>query len=471
MLRAGSGSGGSGVVNGLGSTRFINSQIPVVLLGDSITAQHVAGSASQISASSTTRGYVNWVNFKLGNPFYFPMGYDGNLPYDTGSISGTGRPVGHNAGIGSDKLPGMISRLQTDVIALNPAICFFHAGTNDLQGGDTAANIKANFATIIDRLLAASIHPVVTGILARNATDGAGVDFDATKRLRRCDINRYVKAYCMAKGATYIDPDIAFCNPATGDANTGYTGEGLHPNSVGAEYIADTVLAAITRLNIGRPYRDLINNVYDVYDATENPFGNLLPNADLSGTAGTAGTNVTGSVADTWTAEMTSGSATSTVVASKSTVSIYGNSIVTQKFVVTHDGLGLSSETLRFKHTTPATITTAAANGTWVQGSSYLKLSAPTGTKNVISAMFLLEDQSDGRFSRNGLYRDTGVYMIGAAREGLINGVPKQLKGTTGLKWNYQFVFDNTISGTTTIEVALPMYQVCPVTPPWTYYV
>lgn len=469
MLRAGSSGSSSGVVNGLGATRTINGQISAVLLGDSITAQHTAGSAGQISSSQSTRGYFTWVNFKLGNPFYAPMGYDGNLPYNTGSTSGTGRPVGHNAGIGSDKIPGMLSRLQSDVIALNPAVCFFHAGTNDLQGGDTPANIKANIQTVIDRLLAASIMPVVIGILPRNADGGA--DFSATSRLQRCDINRATQNYCLTKGAIYINPDIAMCDPATGSLISGYSADGVHPNAVGAEALGGAVIAGINHLALGPPYRELIQNVYDVYDGTNNLFGNLLPNADLSGTAGTAGTGVTGSVADTWTAEMTSGSATSTVVASKSTLSLYGNTIVTQKFVVTHDGLGLSSETLRFKHTSPATISTAAANGVWVQGSSYIKVSAPTGTKNVISAMFLIEDQSDGRFSRNGLYRDTGLYMNGVLREGAINGIPKQLKGTTGVKCNYQFVFDNTIAGETTIEVAMPFYGVCSVTPPWTLYV
>ena len=443
--------------------------IPAVLLGDSITALNTTGSVSSRNGGQTTRGYFNWVQFKMKHPFYCPSGYDGNLPFNTGSISGTGRPVGYNAGIGSDKLPGMLGRLQSDVIAYKPAFCFFMGGTNDLQGGDSAANIKANIATVIDRLLAANIHPVVIGILPRNATDAAGADFDATRRLMRCDINRATKNYCLAKGATYVNPDIAFCDPATGDAKTGYTVDGVHPSSVGAEALGDAIIEALPA-GLLPPNRELINNVYDVYDATNNPFGNILPNAKLAGTAGGKGTGCTGNVADSWTAEMTSGTFTSTAVCSKSTLTLNSNQLVTQKFIVTHNGAGLAAETLRFRHSSPATITTAAANGVWMECGAYIKVSAPTGAKNLISAMMLIEDQANGVLVRAGLYRDSGVYMNGVAREGFIGMIPRQLSGTNGVKVSLQFVFDNTIAGETTIEVTSPFTGVCSVTPPITYY-
>lgn len=362
----------------------------------------------------------------------------------------------------------MLNRIQSDVLALKPAFCFFHGGTNDLKANDSVASIKANIVTIIDKLLAAGIHPVVIGILPRNNIDTAGFDFDATQRLRRADINRATRAYCLAKGATYVNPDVAWCDPATGDARTGFTGDGVHPNAVGAEALADVVIEALPQ-NLLPPQRELVNNTYDVYDATNNPYGNLLPNGSLTGTGGTKSVNCTGTVANTWTAEMTSVSATSTVVCSKSTLVVNGTTLTSQKFVVTHNGAGLASEILRFRHTTPATITAGVPAGTWLESGCYIKVSAPTGTKNIISAMMVLEDQSDSHFSRTGLFRDTGVYMNGVAREGFIGMLPCYMSGSSGVKVSLQFWFDNTISGETTIEVALPFAGVCSVAPPIVY--
>ncbi len=439
--------------------------ISAVLLGDSIVGSNSAGSNGTRNANHSVGGFFNWVQFKLKYPFYCPMGYDGNLPFNTGSVSGTGRPAGHNAGIGGDKLPGMLSRIGSDVIVLKPAYCFVHGGTNDIKFDDSAANIKANMAAIIDRLLAAGIHPVVIGILPRNNIDSPGADFTATQRLIRCDVNRATRAYCLAKGATYVNPDPRWCNPATGDARTGFTGDGIHPNAVGAEALADAVIDALP-VGLLPPLPDLCQNVYDVYHAANNPFGNLLPNAQLAGTGGAKGVGCTGSVADTWTAEMTSGSATSTVVCSKSTLLIGGNAVPSQKFVITHNGTGLATETLRFRHTTPATITTPLAAGVWVEQGAYVKISAPTGTKNLMSAIMMIEDQNNAEYSRAGLSRDGGVYMNGAAREGFIGMLPHQMRDASGAKVSLQFWFDNRIAGETTIEVAMPFFGVSPVTPP-----
>lgn len=85
---------GQALANGGKSSPNNTRGISAVLFGDSITAQHSGGSAGSRNASMSMRGYFNWVQFKLKHPFYCPMGYDGNLVFNTGIVSGTGRPVG-----------------------------------------------------------------------------------------------------------------------------------------------------------------------------------------------------------------------------------------------------------------------------------------------------------------------------------------------------------------------------------------
>jgi hypothetical protein len=95
-------------------------------------------------------------------------------------------------------------------------------------------------------------------------------------------------------------PNIADLTSTTGDILNGYAYDGLHPNAAGAYQIASVIYSHI--LGQYPPAPILSASAADVYDATYNPRGNLLPNGQMSGTSGTLTTNVTGSLANNTTA-------------------------------------------------------------------------------------------------------------------------------------------------------------------------
>lgn len=94
-------------------------------------------------------------------------------------------------------------------------------------------------------------------------------------------------------------------DPLTGNYMTGGSADALHPSSLSAVRIAPLWLDA---------KRDLVMNsnsnqsAIPLYDATDAPYGNLLPNGALTGTAGTLGTRATGTVPNNYVLEATTGS-------------------------------------------------------------------------------------------------------------------------------------------------------------------
>lgn len=105
-------------------------------------------------------------------------------------------------------------------------------------------------------------------------------------------------------GPNYIPIDawsaIASRGSATGDAILGETYDGLHQGPRGAFHIASLIVDHIKGLY---PVRSLLSSsATDVYDATYNPRGNMLPNGQMTGVAGTLTTDVTGDLADSTTA-------------------------------------------------------------------------------------------------------------------------------------------------------------------------
>jgi hypothetical protein len=97
------------------------------------------------------------------------------------------------------------------------------------------------------------------------------------------------------------------------------TFDGTHPTVLGAMVIGRHVANALS--TITSPMAPLLpSHEADVYDAAENPEGNLLTNGMMTGTGGSVAGEVTGDVADDWTLVRFAGTySAGTVVASKTT--------------------------------------------------------------------------------------------------------------------------------------------------------
>ena len=81
-----------------------------------------------------------------------------------------------NAGVNGDTSANALARLNTDVIAYNPAVCSIMIGINDWATGVPVSTYQANMRSIIQGLLSANIRPVcMSSVMQRGSTsDFAG---------------------------------------------------------------------------------------------------------------------------------------------------------------------------------------------------------------------------------------------------------------------------------------------------------
>lgn len=193
---------------------------------------------------------------------------------------------------------------QTDQIVSD--IDVLGIGTNDINGGASAATVAANIQTWVDRRIALGVSLVVVQtVWPRNADT-------ATQSKRKQSVVNILRSYIATKQGRVVLWDAAgrVMDPATGQWLSGMSSDGIHPTAksgTAVGYVLGDFLASVAPANQG-PVPTLYG---DVYDATENPQGNLLlAGMGLQvGSAGTAGAGASGQVSTGWTAARTSGAA------------------------------------------------------------------------------------------------------------------------------------------------------------------
>ena len=171
-----------------------------------------------------------------------------------------------NAGVSGQTTAQIAARVQADVIALNPNICFVMAGTNDITDSVNLLAVENTYKTgILDPLLAAGITPIICSVLPNNySTARAG----AVIRL-----NSWLRRQAATLGVPYVDFHGAFVDPATGGWLTTYhsaeVGDTLHANAVGyrvmGKIAADTVANFLPRI-----YAPIVNDNIDVNNLWDN---------------------------------------------------------------------------------------------------------------------------------------------------------------------------------------------------------
>lgn len=470
-LRASSGITGS-TLSRLGKSGALAGGSKLALIGDSQTQQNNLYSLTNRNCNRSVKGWLNWYDFFNGHPFYHPTAGDPSLAYDTGSISGTGRLIGCNNGIAGDHTTGMKGRYTADVLSKAPDIIIGHGGTNDINGSVAASTIFANVKEMIDRGLDAGALVVWQTVFPRS-TENGGTDFTATQKLIRARYNDMLKDYGLrTKNLIVVDHDILMVDPATGMMRTGYTAEGLHLNTLGA-YIQYLGMEAALRDIIPPAFNGLTFDPNNLYDATENPCGNLLPNPMLSGTGGTTSSaGVSGVAADGWRAvrASSSGNDNITAVCAKGTRTLAnGQTIPTQVVTVSCDGLGSSVTQIMLVRPNTQVITTAAAAGVYLEASGYIKVGASTGTHNVQGMYGLLQEGTTGASNYMMGKGDTGDVFLNQAVEGMFKSDPLLLTGTTGFRFDWRIEMPGNVANSITLELSSLSVRKVMTTPPYSY--
>ena len=266
------------------------------ITGDSVISQN--DTSSKLTGTATSSAITKYPKFmttvgKLtGNAFNNFTLLD---PADQ-------RRYGYNSGVGGRTMPDLIAALPSILATMTEKNLFVHIGTNSVNSGDSFATMRGYALTIIGLIQAAGVNPIMSTILPRNSVDGAlewsntnGGTTIAQKRVVFNAYNDWLVFYCKDMGIRCVNWHGTLSD-STGQMITGYSVDGLHPNGRGSYYLA---MEFISQLNILPGGRTGERNAYDVYDATNNPMGNIL-NGSLTGTAGvTSDAGGTGTITGT----------------------------------------------------------------------------------------------------------------------------------------------------------------------------
>lgn len=142
-----------------------------------------------------------------------------------------------NAGVAGNTTPQMLARVDADVIAYHPDVCFLMAGTNDILPGAVDADYAAFFSTL---------EKTVVKLLL------AGIDVALftcpTKDAAPAEVAKAIPWYYMlAKhyGLPLVDAHRATANASTGQYKTGMSDDGTHPNQAGIASIIEAAKGAL----------------------------------------------------------------------------------------------------------------------------------------------------------------------------------------------------------------------------------
>lgn len=206
---------------------------------DTAAAALVAGSsATNTAVRAVTRPYGN---LTIGFGDSVMQGSDAPTTYAIGGswfsrtceISGQQLRFLRNSGIAGNRTDQMLARFQADVIAYAPNNVVIEAVTPNDPGTLTLAQSKANIIAMIDMALAAHIRVMVCTGPPNNTA--------ATNNQMRA-LSAWLIQYANSLGLVILDLYTPLVDPATGMYLAAYTADGIHPNILGQERVANFIV-------------------------------------------------------------------------------------------------------------------------------------------------------------------------------------------------------------------------------------
>lgn len=433
-----------------GFPRFLPRGIKAAIFGDSITNQNNTSSdpgGASFTITNESSGYFSWMNFYLGQPFYFPFAATSSSVFTSA-----------NYGISGNTTTQMLDRI-TDVTTYAPDVCFFMGGTNDLTAQTAAATTISKLDTIFTTLTNAGIVVVVMTILPRS--DWASLNGNAPAiliaRNKQNYLNHWLRTYPQRTGNKSViicDPTEFFIDAtsATGDPLSLTTREGTHPTPFGGQIIGKAL--ANTMIAYGAFGVNRFFSQADVYDASNNPSGSVLVGGLFAGTGGTASTGVTGNVATGWTAVQSGGTGV-TAVASKGSTNLSGANGTYQQLVITANGSGSGEENMYLRNS--STIVTGFSAGDTFEAGCDMEVINVTGGQ-LLGVALQLECANTGTTTNYNSYdmdRYSSPYYLGNVDfSGRCRTPPLVIPAVpTGLTLRINTRWQNTISGGLTLRV------------------
>jgi len=413
----------------------------VLLVGDSITANNIGSGYNYAQAQNI--GPFNWANAFMGQRLEI-----------VGNIGVAGRWV--------TGASGMAATIVAD-LALYPSakyVCIL-AGTNDISNDVSYADIVTGLSVIIGACVGSGKTVLLSTILPRAA---AGIT--SAQRLRMNAVNAWIRErQNLQDGVLVSDPFRYLADPtsATGDpiAADYYDTPALHPGPSGAMKIGEVWAAD------WGPYipvnKRLAAQAGDIYDATDNPFGNLLSNGALQTLGATSGTGYAGNNPTGWTVQRVAGTGTWTGSAVARTDGVPGN---WYQAAIAGETSASAQYQLRQNVFGPnGGGTNTYAIGDQLFAEMELKV-AHAGATNYVKGVYITatEYDRDGNvvFVANGLYRYGGTNPMQRAKDySIVVRTPKFASiGSAGAGTSNQRVtvsadvlFDGSVSAALTLSI------------------
>lgn len=294
-----------------------NSDIAVI--GDSRAQADVSGSTAS-SARHGIRGIGLWLEILSRGRVRAPYAYN-------------------FAVAGSTTEDCVTSQLDSAAACAAGSVLVF-TSTNDrtVSGDWSAARSITALQTIISTLIAAGKTVFLVAETPRGNSSYTSIRLTTSQLKRHNQVRQFLLRAQLTYGQNVrvIDlyPIMADRVSATGDTILSpiVAYDGLHPAIYTAYKIASSIVAdpAFSAMYPAQPF--LSFTASDVFDATDNPRGNLMSNGQLDGTSGTKDAGITGDVATGWDAGVSNWTGLSGVASKVTTAT--GD---WQQFVITGD--------------------------------------------------------------------------------------------------------------------------------------
>lgn len=380
-------------------------------------------------------------------------------------------PIANNFGVNSDTTTMMLARLP-NVIAAAPAWCSFLGGTNDLTGDPTTAaytTITNNIQTVYNTLTAAGIKLVLCTILPRSVWGSLTAPQIIIARNNMVRVNTWIRKFCATNTNVVLCDwyaDVANPSSSTSDPVSGFLYDNLHPSPTGAYWMAKKLVRVMTPYLPSIDTFDLLaSGQYDLYDATNNPTGNLLVNPMLTGTAGTVsgtGASTASGVATSWTVGRSVGS-NGTCVGTLGTITNSVGSTIIQQIMTCSHSLGTSNEVWQFTQTVNAA--GKYASGDFVQGVVRVDLSSSSNV-NFVKA-FLHDNNGTANVQQGVALQEASGFKIPAGlTETFYLKTPAELQvapysgsGTQAITLRVQIGLDATVSASAVLGISRPSFR------------
>ena len=272
----------------------------------------------------------------------------------------------------SSSLVSEVAGQLAQVFALSPSPSHVAilTGTNTFAAGTSAATAWAQLVPNIAACISRGIQPIIIFDLPRQLST-----WTAANARQSFQFNQIVRSNAGLYGALVVDPTQYLADSANsnGDPLSNYYYDGIHPATMGGYYIGKAIADLISPL-LPAPIAGFASNG-DTYNATDNPYGNILQNGLFTGTAGTntsSGGAASGTVASLWNNRTLTGTGTSVASIVARSDGKPGN---WQQLVLTSTG----TSTYRFSLITAPPVNTYYARGDRLALALDLDVSSATG--------------------------------------------------------------------------------------------